>query len=250
MAKPRHLARAPITEAILDIQVAPRAGATFTDLQNSFPLDFGYRQQSFMVTSSFGFVLQPDAEVKQQVGPAEKIGLRLHSQDEKYVALVRTNGLSLSRLAPYENWDALEAEARKLWDLYVKRWSPDKVKGLATRYINNLRLPLKSGQDTHDFIITLMDLPPEVPQGLGPFVQQFDCMDPPNGQDHVRMALAWNGQHDGDRLPIILDISAYRAQELQPADPTLWSVTFRALRDLKNRCFFGTLTELAMKEYE
>ncbi len=126
MAVARHLARAPIIEAVLDIQVAPRPGTTFPELQKAYEaLDFGYHQQSFVISSTVGFLVQQDAEV-QKSGSAQKIGVRLHSADEKYVALVRTHGLTVSRQAPYEDWNKLEAEAHRLWDIYVKRWAPEK----------------------------------------------------------------------------------------------------------------------------
>ena len=43
MAKPRHLNHAPITEALIDIQVEHREGLSFTALQDAFSaLDFDY----------------------------------------------------------------------------------------------------------------------------------------------------------------------------------------------------------------
>ena len=249
MAKPRHLARAPITEAVIDIHVAPRAGATFAELQAAFKaLDFGFRQHSFVIAGTVGFTVNPDAEVQHSAG-VERIGLRLHSEDEKYVLLIRTNGLSLSRLAPYETYEAVAAATRKLWDIYVNRWAPEKVTRVATRYINNLRLPMKDGQEFSEFIDTLTELPADVPQTMGPFLQQFNCMD--RGSDcRVQLTLAWNGQGDQNgRVPVLLDIDASKTHEYQPTDSEIWS-SLDALRALKNRCFFGTVTELALKEYE
>lgn len=249
MAKPRHLARAPITEAVLDIMVAARPGATFADLQKSYEtLDFGYHLQGAVIAGTVGFMISPEAQL-QHGGATEKIGLRIHSKDEKYVALVRTNGLSLSRLTPYEDWDALEAEAHRLWDVYVARWAPARVLRLGARFINNLRLPMKPAQSFSDFINTLTELPPQVPQGMGPFLQQFQCVEPSSPDYLARLVLAWNGQTDDGRIPIILDVGATKAHQCDPTDPAMWS-NFVALRELKNRCFFGTVTELALKEYE
>jgi uncharacterized protein (TIGR04255 family) len=252
MAKPRHLAHAPILEAVLDIHVVPRPGATFVDLQKAYePIDFGYRQQAFLLTGMVGFTVNLEAEVHPQHGAAEKIGLRLQSADEKYVALVRTNGLTVSRQAPYEDWEKLEAETRRLWDIYVKRWEPNTVTRVAARYINNLRLPMKLGQSFSDFIITVTELPGALPQSLGSFLQQFDCADRPTPTDNrARITLAWNGAMEGDLCPLILDIDAYRAGlSLAPSDASIWTI-LGDLRALKNRCFFGLLTEQAVKEYE
>jgi hypothetical protein len=48
---------------------------------------------------------------------------------------------------------------------------------------------------------------------------------------------------------VILDVDAFVATGFKPTDGTIWS-TLEKLRELKNRSFFGTITELAAELYE
>jgi hypothetical protein len=57
-------------------------------VSNTLRVDFG--GYSFMFSGMFGVALNFGAEnVAQSSAHAEKIGLRLHSQDERYVLIVR-----------------------------------------------------------------------------------------------------------------------------------------------------------------
>ncbi len=48
---------------------------------------------------------------------------------------------SRSRLPPYEDWAKLLIETKRIWTQYVERLAPQRVTRVATRFINNLRLP-------------------------------------------------------------------------------------------------------------
>ena len=48
---------------------------------------------------------------------------------------------------------------------------------------------------------------------------------------------------------MILDVDAFIAANLSPADRELWTILER-LRELKNRSFFGTITEQAAELYK
>jgi uncharacterized protein (TIGR04255 family) len=249
VADQRHLPHAPIMEAVINIQSDPVPNTNFQRLETAFAeLDFGYRHHGAMLTQTVQLGASP-AGIAPSVsaGSPERIGMRLQSADDHYVALVRVDGLSLSRLTPYETWDTLEVEARRLWDLYVERWKPKTINRVATRFVNNLRLPLQAGQSLSLYIETLTELPPTVPQDITAFLQQFQILDAPTNQT-VRLSLAWDGRGEPGIIPIILDIDAVKQVALDVHDDSLWTL-LRDLRDLKNRCFFGTLTEKAIDGY-
>jgi len=48
---------------------------------------------------------------------------------------------------------------------------------------------------------------------------------------------------------VILDVDAFTSTNLDPTDRELWT-TLERLRELKNRSFFGTITERAAELYE
>ena len=82
MARQRHLRNAPITEALIDIQVAPREGLTFARLRNAIgALDFGYYVKNPISQGMFSFTLASDGQPSTAAESAQ-IGLRLHSADE------------------------------------------------------------------------------------------------------------------------------------------------------------------------
>jgi hypothetical protein len=189
MARQRHLPHAPITEALIDIHVIPRDGLTFAGLKSALnKANFGYYIKNPISQGTFAFSLAPDGQPPQTAADAAQIGLRLHSADEKYVAQFRLAGFTLSRLPPYEKWENLLEEARRLWAIYVERLAPTRV-------------------------------------------VRVDGMPAPGS------------------APVILDVDAFTGVDINPTDQKLWTILER-LRELKNRSFFGTITERAAELYE
>ena len=249
MARQRHLPHAPITEALIDIQVIPRTGLTFAGLKSAIDAaNFGYYVKNPISEGTFSFRLAPDGQRPQTAAEAAQVGLRLHSADEKYVAQFRLAGFTLSRLPPYEEWENLLGEAQRLWSIYVEHLGPTRVTRIATRYINNLQLPLKTGVSFQTYLQKLVDVPEEAPQAVEAFFQRFQLVDPGSGA-RVILTLALEGIPAGSAAPVILDVDAFIAANLNPTDQKLWAV-LELLRELKNRSFFGTITEQAAELYQ
>jgi uncharacterized protein (TIGR04255 family) len=82
------------------------------------------------------------------------------------------DGFAMSRLAPYENWNAVRDEARRLWDIYRSIAKPSKLIRLAVRYINRIDMPLPLG-DFKDYLRTVPDVSPDLPQGLAYTANSF-----------------------------------------------------------------------------
>lgn len=249
MAKQRHLPRAPITEALIDIQVAPRDGLTFTRLQDSISAqEFGYYVKNPISEGTFGFTLTSDGTQPQTTAQAAQTGLRLHSQDEKYVVQCRLSGFTLSRLPPYEEWPNLIREAKRVWAVYTERLVPKRVTRVATRFINNLQLPMRHEGSYQEYLHKLVDVPDGAPQAVASFFQRFHLIDVAS-DSHVILTLALERTSVKERVPVILDIDAFRVKDLELSSPDLWDI-LEKLRELKNRCFFGTITEETAGLYE
>ena len=248
MASQRHLPHAPITEALIDIQVTPREGLRFAGLKNAIEAaDSGYYVKSPISEGTFAFTLAPEGK-PQTAAESAQVGLRLHSTDEKYVAQCRLAGFTLSRLPPYENWTNLLEEARRFWTIYVERLAPTRVMRVATRFINNLQLPLKTGASFQTYLHKLVDVPDEAPQAVEAFFQRFHLVDSASGA-RVVLTLALDGMPADGPAPVILDVDAFTFINMNPTDGELWT-TLERLRELKNRSFFGTITEPAAELYK
>ena len=248
MAKQRHLPHAPITEALIDIQVTPREGLTFAGLKNAIEaVNSGYYIKNPISEGTFAFTLAPEGK-PQTAAESAQVGLRLHSADEKYVAQCRIAGFTLSRLPPYEAWPNLLKEARRFWAIYVESLAPMRVLRVATRFINNLQLPLNTGESFQTYLHKLVDVPEEAPQAVESFFQRFHLVDSGTGA-RVILTLALDRLSADGPAPVILDVDAFIAANLNPMDRELWSVLER-LHELKNRTFFGIITERAAELYE
>jgi uncharacterized protein (TIGR04255 family) len=248
MARQRHLRNAPITEALIDIQVTPKEGLTFAQLKNAIDaVDFGYYVKNPISEGTFSFALAPDGQPSTAAESAQ-VGLRLHSADEKYVAQFRITGFTLSRLRPYEKWENLLEETRRLWAIYVNCLVPTQVIRVATRFINNLQLPLEPGASFQTYIKKLIDVPEEAPQAVEEFFQRFRLVDTASGA-RVILTLALDGMPADRPAPVILDVDVFIAVKKDPMNGELWTA-LECLRELKNRSFFGTITEQAAELYE
>jgi uncharacterized protein (TIGR04255 family) len=248
MAKQRHLPHAPITEALIDFRVTPKEGLTFAGLKNAIEAaDCGYYVKNPISEGTFALTLAPEGK-PQTAAESAQVGLRLHSRDEKYVAQFRLTGFTLSRLPPYKKWENLIDETRRLWAIYVESLAPIRVVRVATRFINNLNLPLEPGESFQTYLHKLIDVPDEAPQIVESFFQRFQLFDAGSGA-RVILTLALDGIPLTGAIPVILDVDAFTAVNLKPADRELWTILER-LRDLKNRSFFGTITEPAAELYE
>ena len=248
MAKPRHLEHAPITEALIDIQVKHQDGLSIGALQEAFTaLDFGYYFKGLISEGTFGIKLTSDGLEPQTTAKAAPVGVRLHSSDDKYVAQCRLAGFTLSRLEPYETWTQLLQETQRVWSLYRDRLKPAQVTRVATRFINNLRLPMEQGASFQKYLQKFADVPDEAPQALASFFQRFQLVDAPRNA-FVNLTLALESNPPGEPSPVILDVDAFTFPDLAPGDEELWAILHH-LRDLKNRCFFGCLTERAVELY-
>jgi len=244
----RHLPNAPITEAVIDLQVKSRVGVAFPDVEKAFGSpDFGYYVKNPISEGTFAFGIAADGQAIPATTASSIVGLRLHSKDEKYVLQVRCDRFTLSRLAPYENWESLIQETKRLWSIYVARLAPMMVIRIGTRYINNLRLPLHSGDSFHLYINKLVDVPNGAPQSVDAFLQQFQLSDSATGA-HVVLSLSLNGLESDGRVPVILDIDAFKVSNINNVDAAIWD-DLASLKKLKNNCFFGALTDKAMELY-
>lgn len=83
----------------------------------------------------------------------------------------RFNGLTFSRLAPYDSWEPFRNEARRRWEVHRKKSNPQSVDRIAVRYINRIGIP-GGAVDSKDYFRNSPEIAPELPQHLeGYFVQ-------------------------------------------------------------------------------
>jgi len=160
MSSLRRYQKPPITEAIIDLRVELSPGISSMELNKARDGQEATYPIVEEIKAAFGQMqigLQVSATAR-----SEHIGYLFRSGDGKQIYQARMDGFTMSRLAPYENWDALRDEARRLWDIYRTVTSPIRVVRLAVRYVNRIDMPLPL-KDFKDYLRTVPEISQDLP---------------------------------------------------------------------------------------
>ena len=218
-----HYEKSPIVEALIDIKVEASPEPQFESLQtlSSSLNDFYPRVETRMYAAGqFTFGAETKATAEQK-----PYALMLFSRDDKQVVQARTDGISVSRLAPYTGWDALSAEARKLWDMYHDFVRPAKVTRLAVRYINQFMFP-KNRIEVEDYLRTFPELSHGLPterRDMNAFLMRLSVPQP-DLKGMLQITETVNNAVQGtDVIPIVLDLELIVDGLTITVDGELWS---------------------------
>ena len=231
---------APITEAVIDIQCAGASNIEARDGINADEASYAPGEKLFAARGQVLFV--PDAS-PVATASSEPLGFLFRSNDGLHIYQARTNGFTFSRLAEYTTWNAVSAEARRLWDKYRSVARPTSVTRIALRYVNRLDLPLPI-KDFSDYLRTAPQLSTDLPQGLSAYFMQLQLPMP-----DVRGACVINQTIieppvKPNTVPVVLDIDVFRAEDMPTSEDQLWE-QMEQLRGAKNFVFESCITDKA-----
>jgi uncharacterized protein (TIGR04255 family) len=250
MAVMRPLSRPPIREAIIEVKSelveVGRLALLRDRLAPRFPVVKPFR------LASMALHLPEERRGADGDGvPGQQTGWRCESADGAEVALLRNDGLSYGRLASYPGWAGFLEAFMQVWAAYVEVAAPIEIGRIALRYVNDLRLPVGGQFDFERYLTSV----PRAPQGIAPeiadFLVQMTLPGAERGQV-VAVTQATDTASRSDReLPVILDIDASweRTLVVDAALATTLPQALASLRDIKNKVFFGLLTEELVSAY-
>lgn len=240
MAERRHLANAPITEALVDFRAS--AGQPLGPEGLSYLKDkLGERYPKSKEQRRVGFELRIESGTPKPRSSLEAFhGHLFESADGHDLAQFRVDGFTYNRLKPYTDGDAILAEALRLWALYVEVAAPPLVNRLALRYINHLRLATDlEGLGTY---LTAAPTPPRGATGrMRSFLTRLLTHDSGTQLSVITTQAVEEAIMPGP-ITLLLDIDAYRLADLGTG-PEQLRPTLDALRNLKNDVFFGSISE-------
>jgi len=240
------LKNAPITEALLDIQL-------------KLPKDFNIIE--FKSVGKEISDLFPKEELRKRIENKidikdgehtittnEKLdGYRYISDDKSKIVQLRIDGFTFNKLKPYNNWIEFREEAMSLWEKYIDIVTPELIHRVALRYINNLNIPLQI-TDLGDYLVS----PPIIPKGLPIKLSSFlnRLVIPEESTKSVAIITQALGKvvENSTSLPIILDIDVYKVKQDGFNDKEIWN-TLEILRKFKNQIFFSSITDKLKEVY-
>lgn len=246
MASIRHLKNPPITESIIDIKVehaTPLSPEQLLALHQHLNAEYPQKQTRRMWAGQFRV-----SESGTQVATKDQIvGYAFNDTPKTRIAVFQVNGVSFSRLRPYTSWEEILPEFKKLWELYIKQFSPKAVVRIASRYINTIGIPL-GAVDLGEYFETPPQTPEGIPDLLEDFVVRLVIPFPAEGLKAI-VTQAIGKASSTDVLTIILDIDVICSTRLAPTDAEVWHILQR-IRDVKNKVFFGSLKEKTVEMFE
>ena len=237
-----HYDRAPIAEAVIDIQVSFETPPNLQDLEK-FSRALGDRLPLVHAINSFAVNFAADAENGglQSNATAAQLGYRLSSEANDRILQVRKDGMSYSHMPPYSNWDQFVGEAQPLWKRYSEVFAARSLSRLAVRFIN--RLQIESGVD----IDTYLSIGPRIPDAVSTHVIGFftQLVLPVVDLGPEYKAIINIGVEPGttrDATGLLLDIDVFCERAVPVDGNQMWDV-LQELRNHKNKIFEASITD-------
>ena len=172
--------------------------------------------------------------------------MRLKSDDGFHVMQFTRDGLVFSQVQGYESWEQFRDAAKAAWQSYLDIAAPIETQRLGVRYINHIATATPATLQSY-----LRD-PPTCPSSLPlkEFVYQstFEVAGHPFGIRVIKVmqpAMPELPQSSG----LFLDIDVYSTNSIANDLGTL-DEALETMRWLKNKVFFGLLTEDAIESFK
>jgi uncharacterized protein (TIGR04255 family) len=249
-AKHFQLPRAPIVEAVIDIDCDYVPGTLVTTFEKSAREAFKDAYPKFRAQ----LIQEHKIDNLSQGDPKHSVQQRIQSllfptDDEKQLIQIRAQGFSFNRLAPYASLDEYLPEIERTWKLFVEITKPVQVRKVGTRYINRIMLPMQEGRlELADYLKVCPQLPDEEKLTFVGFLNHHSALEA--GTNNQVNILLTSQQAEGGYLPLIFDIEAFHMGASSPGDWSQIQSQIASLRSLKNRVFQNTLTDKCLNLFQ
>jgi uncharacterized protein (TIGR04255 family) len=239
-----HLANAPIVEAVIELRLGPgvQGPAETRQALGEITKQLGDDYPKSLKLSKLGFSLKIEDQAEDDYfkKSEEFDGFRLLSADENYRVQVRPRAFSAHRMAPYTSWEDLKSRFDDAWKCYQAVMQPSSISRIGVRFINRFTLPV--GREVTEYLAPLLVRPVLWPANMAAYEMTLVLLED-KAQATVKTALQTVGENESR---VLIDIDAFIQQE-GPVDVVLIGGTLLKLRELKNRVFFGAISDKCLK---
>jgi len=246
----RHYPRAPITEALIDLQVeftSPPSAEAFADCAHDLLGRFPTSSPIHFFEMNFNG--SPDGAPPSMKSGVSDVGMRLTSATSDRILQVQRRGFTYSHMAPYSRWDTFCYEAKGLWAQFVDRFQPTAVTRAAVRYINRIVIPAPSA-DIKEYFRLYPCVPDDIPQTITGSYMQIVMPQPDIGESASAVVnFALEPKSEPGTLSFLLDFDVFSTCRIGPESDEVWN-TLSRLRTKKNELFEASITDQARELFK
>ena len=236
-----HLSKAPVVEAVFDIRGVPSVTWNESNLQNElkqrlpdFPKHETMRETRFQI---------PHGESAPVVDDFGCVGFKLHSNDNVHIVQFNKGSFVFSRLKPYSDWEQFSRAALRLWAVYYELLKPSEIGRIGLRFINRVAIKQPVGE-----LADYYKYPPasikELNWPLTGYLHH-DVIEVPETAYSVNVIkTVQNGQGE---IGLLLDIDVFTQSHFAYNELRIIEC-MEEMRWVKNKIFFGSLTEKIIEE--
>lgn len=243
-----HLSKAPIVEAVIDIRAV--LGKKWDDailrkeLQkrlSDYPKIETLKESKYQLSAQ-----KPEAFIIEDLGC---VGLKLHCKDNPYIVQFNKGTFVFSRLTPYEDWGRFTREALRLMKIYSELLEPIEVKRIGLRFINRISMKQEKAE-----LKKYYKSPPESLKGLdwplGGFFHRDVIRVPGTSYAVNLIKTVQNSSNIQTReVGLILDIDVFINTNFDYSTERL-VMLLDEMRWVKNKIFFGSITDKSLEEFK
>lgn len=228
--------KAPIIEAIFDIQIDPESDIdpevltnAYEKVKKNFPL-----VSLTLVVSGRLHVTEGDLKTEGTTKPNGK--MFSDPVNNRHIQM-RKNGYTFNMQAPYTSWDNFSSEAFKYYSIYKEYIPVKKILKISLRYINKINIPLPFNK-LNDILCCIPPTPEGFPNTLHGFFMNTQI---PFGEEDFGVSITQTLLNkEKDIVPFLLDIEV--ASHSDKLNEDLLKEKFERFREIKNKAFENSIT--------
>jgi len=237
-----HYTRAPIVEAVIDVQfdfaelpAFARLEKCARALRDTFP-----QAQQINAVSVALVAPSADGDVSSNAS-SKSLGIRLTSIKGDRILQLRRKGFSYSHMQPYSEWETFVAEMKPYFRSFLQECEPTSISRAAVRYINRIIIP--QGVNLDDYLNFSPRLIGDVSEEIQGYFMQAVLPQKDLGTDWTAIVNSGlEATADPKTMAILLDIDIFCTPKIPAGDSQFWEILSK-LRDRKNKIFESAITD-------
>src|SRR5271166_13219 len=242
-----HLSRAPIVEAVLQINARANAEWTQERIMPAIQHELG-TGVPLLPENAQTIQLDVATGIHQTVSSSYWQGVRIGPGERPEIVRFSRDLFAYSRLSPYEHWPAFLRRAMEFFSMHLRVARPGIAQRIGLRFIN--RIPMSPSLSLEDYLTS----PPKDTSGLDLPISGFlyhANFQTPNYPYAVNVSTTLQQTPDPVKQPpaLILDLDVFTVTPTSLDEKSLEG-HLRRMRWLKNKVFFGSITPILQERLQ